>query len=311
VLERAQETSAGMLCILVCSAIIAGSAAAQELEPRAYSPSPVGTTFLIASFGRSHGGVTFDPSVPLTGVHANLYSSAVGMGQTFSALGRQALITIALPYAWGDISGQVGERSGGISRSGLADLKLRFSMNLHGSPARAPREFAISYRRTPILGISLSVDAPSGQYAKSKLVNLGTNRWAFKPELGLSYPARKFDIDFYAGAWFFTDNSHFFPGTFDRSQEVLTSTQAHISYTFRPGLWFAVDSTWYGGGAVRVNQGSPASRQSSTRLGATLSVPLVSHNSLKIAYSSGVTARTGSNFAAISISWQHVWFDHR
>jgi hypothetical protein len=39
------------------------TATAQELEPRAYSPSPVGTTFLLGGFGRSEGGILFDPSL--------------------------------------------------------------------------------------------------------------------------------------------------------------------------------------------------------------------------------------------------------
>ncbi|PYV73256.1 MAG: hypothetical protein DMG96_23770, partial [Acidobacteria bacterium] len=289
------ETTPKTLCIVVvCSVMMARSAAAQELEPRAYSPSPVGTTFLIASVGRSNGGVTFDPSIPLTGVHANLYSTALGLGQTFGLLGRQALITVALPYVWGNISGQIDEQRGSIIRSGLADIRIRFSMNLHGSPALTAREFTTSRRRTPILGTSLSVQAPSGQYANKKLINLGTNRWAFKPELGVSYPLRKFDLDFYGGAWFFTDNSQFFPGEFARSQDVLSSAQAHVSYTLRRGLWFAVDSTWYGGGAVRANNGPSTNRQSNTRLGATLSLPLFDHQTLKIAYSSGVTARIES-----------------
>jgi hypothetical protein len=284
---------------------------AQELEPRAYSRSPVGTTFVTTVFGNSSGGITFDPSLPITNAHANIYSSALGLGQTFPLFKRQALITLALPYAWGRISGQVGEQSGSITRSGLADFKIHFSVNLYGSPALWPREFASSSKRSLLVGTSLTVNVPAGQYAPTKLINLGTNRWGYKPELGFSYPARKFDLDFYAGAWFFTDNRSFFPGTRTKSQDVLPSAQAHISYTFRPNLWCALDSTWYGDGATHVDGGPPMGRQSSSRAGVTLSLPLVKRQSLKIAYSSGVTERVGANFREVSVSWQHVWFDRR
>jgi hypothetical protein len=287
------------------------AASAQELEPRAYSRSPVGTTFVALVFGNSSGGITLDPSLPITGARANLFSSALGLGQTFPLLKRQALITVALPYAWGKISGQVGEQSGSTTRSGLADFKIHFSVNLYGSPALWPREFAASRRRNILVGTSLTVNAPAGQYDPAKRINLGTNRWALKPELGVSYPIAKFDLDLYAGAWFFTDNPHYFPGTSTRSQDVLPSVQAHISYSFRPGLWCAFDSTWYGDGATHLNGGPPTGRQSSSRAGVTLSLPLVKQQSLKIAYSSGVTERFGTNFRTISVSWQHVWFDRR
>lgn len=291
--------------------VLVGSVLAQDLEPRAYSPSPVGTTFVGVGFGRSSGGVFSDPSLPITNIHADLYSTSLGIGQTFGIFDRQALITAALPYVWGNVSGQVQEARGSISRSGLADVRIRFSLNLRGSPALSPKQFATVRRRGLIVGTSLSVSAPSGQYDDTKLINLGTNRWAFKPEVGLSYPWRRFYFDVYAGASIFTDNARLFPGTGNRSQDVLTSVQAHVSYTIRRSLWCAIDSTWYGGGATRVDQGPPSPRQSNTRIGATLSLPLVDHQSLKLAYSSGVTQSIGTKFTTVSASWQYVWFDHR
>jgi Putative MetA-pathway of phenol degradation len=306
---RMGQTRHGRTFCLLFLLVHVIAVSAQELEPRAYSRSPVGTTFISAVFGNSSGGITFDPSLPITNAHANVYLSALAVGQTFPVLGRQALVTVGLPYAWGRISGQVGEQSGTVRRSGLADSTIRFSMNLHGSPALWPREFAASSRRSLILGTSLTVDAPSGQYASSKLINIGTNRWALKPEVGFSYPVSNFDLDFYVAAWFFTDNARFFPGSLTKSQDFLPSAQAHISYTFRRSLWCAVDSTWYGNGATHLNDGPPTGRQNSSRVGVTLSLPLVKQQSLKFAYSSGVTERFGSNFRTLSISWQHVWFD--
>jgi hypothetical protein len=285
------------------------SASAQELEPRAYSPSPVGTGFLVFGFGESSGGVTFDPTVPVTNVHATLYAPVVGLGQTFGLFGRQSLITAALPYVWGTVSGQVAEQQASITRSGIANTKLRLSVNLHGVPAMNPRQFASTPHRNIIVAVSLTVDAPSGQYDKTKLINLGTNRWAFKPELGFSYPVRKFYFDLYAGASLFTENANFYPGNSTRTQEALSAIQAHVSYAIRPRLWAAFDATWYGGGAVRVNGGPPSERQSNSRLGATFSLPLAKQQSLKVSYSSGVSARVGSNFRTFSVAWQYVWFE--
>jgi hypothetical protein len=288
-----------------------GSAVAQELEPRAYSASPVGVNFVVVGLTRSTGSVTFDPTIPITDVEAHLNIPTLGLGHTFGFWSRQALVTAGLPYVWGDVEGKVSEQQARITRSGLADLRLRFSVNLHGNPARTPQQFAKARRRGLIVGTSLMVQAPTGQYDPAKLINLGTNRWAFKPEIGISYPWKKFDLDLYGGAWFFTENSSFFPGGSLRTQDPITTFQGHVSYTIRRQMWFAVDGTWYQGGAGYVNGGPPSTSQSNTRFGATLSLPLSKRQSLKVAYSAGATARTGSNFDTLGVAWQFVWFGLR
>ena len=285
--------------------------AAQDLEPRAYSPSPVGTSFMGFSYGRSTGDISFDPTIPITNAHATLDSSAVGVGQTIGLLGRQAMITVGLPYVWGTVSGDVGDLSGSVYRSGMADLKTRLSVNLLGVPAMTPREFAQRKHRNFIVATSLSMVWPTGQYGDTKLINLGANRWAFKPEIGLSYPVKRLDLDVYlAGTWF-TTNQSFYPGQSVRSQDVLTALQGHVSYTLKPRLWVAVDSTWYGGGATVVNGGQPTGRQGNSRLGATASMPLWKGQSLKVTYSSGVSGTIGQSFDQLGVGWQYVWIDRK
>ena len=299
------------LLVLGALVLLSSRVEGQDLEPRAYSPSPTGTNFMIAGFGTSSGSVLFDPTLPITDVHANLYSPLVGVGRTMGIAGRQALVTAALPYVWGDIEGKVSEQQTAITRSGLADLRVKLAFNLRGSPALTPQEFAKSRHRGIIVGTSLSVVVPIGQYDPAKLINLGTNRWAFKPELGISYPRKRWNFDLYAAVWLFTKNPIFYPGTSMRRQDPLSSLQAHVSYTIRPRLWLAVDSTWYGGGAGHVNDGPATGRLSSSRIGVTLSLPLRKKQSLKVAYSTGATARSGADFSTLSVAWQFMWFDRQ
>jgi len=279
---------------------------AQDLEPRVYSASPVGTSFLQFGFGRNSGDVTFDPTIPITNVHASFYSPTVGASHTFGLFGRQSLLSAAIPYIWGNVTGDVGTQAGKVYRSGLGDMRLRYSINLHGSPALSPKEFA-RRRQSFIIATSITVQAPSGQYDSTKLINIGANRWAFKPEVGFSYPLRKLYLDLYAGAWFFSDNGSYYPGTVNRSEEPLTALQGHVSYTIRRGLWAAFDATWYGGGAVSVSGGPATDRESNSRMGATVSLPLPAGQSIKVAFSSGVSGTIGADFKTLSISWQKVW----
>jgi hypothetical protein len=171
----------------------------------------------------------------------------------------------------------------------------------------SPEEFARAHRDRLLLAASLSVAAPTGQYDETKLINLGTNRWAFKPELGVSVPWKRFDFDAYAGAIFFTRNPHFYPGTSSRQQDPVATVQAHVSYTLRPGLWFAVDGTWYGGGDAHVDGGPGQGHLDNTRVGGTLSIPIGRGQSVELAYSRGASVRFGQDFETVGAAWQMRW----
>jgi hypothetical protein len=291
----------------VVAAPAAVPAAAQDMEPKAYSASPVGAVFLVAGTSRSTGSVVFDPTLPVTDVEAGVNGVFVGVGSTFSLGGKLALASAALPYAWGELSGMVGEEARTITRNGLADSRFRLSVNLRGNPAMPVREFVKTPRRT-IIGASVTAVAPSGQYDRTRLINLGTNRWAVKPEVGVAVPRGPWDIDAYFGVWLFTSNDDFYPGGLTRTQDPMVALQGHVSYTFKPRLWLAVDGTWYSGGAAQVEGGAPVGEVSNSRLGATLSIPAGRQQSFKIAYSAGVAVRTGTDFRTIAVGWQWLWF---
>lgn len=139
------------------------------------------------------------------------------------------------------MEGNVGEEFRRITRSGLGDMRARLAVNLVGGPALNLREFATRKPRTT-LGASLVVAAPTGQYAPSKLINIGANRWAFKPELGLSHPHGRWFFELYGGAWFFTENDNFYGGQ-KRKQDPILSFQAHVAYSFKRRLWLSADAT--------------------------------------------------------------------
>ena len=210
----------------------------------------------------------------------------------------------------GILDGKVSDHSEQIRRSGLGDLRVKMSLNLLGTKAMNREEFAKAPKKT-ILGVSLAVQAPTGQYDPTKLINLGTNRWAFKPEVGVSVPVSHWYLDVYAGAWFFTNNDQFYTGNNTRKQNPLTVLQTHASYVFKSRAWLAIDATWYGGGASTVNSTPPSERQSNSRYGATFAAPLVKGHSLKFSASTGATTRTGTDFNTILVAWQYTWFDRR
>ncbi len=296
----------GAFRVLLAAACVLATgdlARAQDLEPKAYSASPVGAAFLVAGFARSTGGVLTDPTLPLTDVNAKVNAVPLAVGYSFGLFGKLALVTAAIPFGWANVSGRVLEEARTVTRSGLTDTRVKLSVNLLGNPAMRAREFVRAPKKT-ILGTSLTFTGPTGQYDGTKLINLGTNRWSFKPEIGVSVPTGRWDFDAYLGVWLFARNDNFFPGGIERSQSRVVALQGHASYTIKPRLWVAVDATWYQGGSTTAGGGAPSPDMNNSRLGATISLPVGQRQSFKVAYSSGISVRTGSNFRTFSVGWQ-------
>jgi len=299
--------SARLLAVAWLWTLGSATSSAQSLEPRAYSPNPVGTNFALVNYAYQTGDVVFDASIPITDVRAKINAATLGYVRTFGLFGRSASAALAVPYAWGSVEGQVQEEQRRITRSGFADLQTRLTVNLLGGPAMTPGEFAA---RTPetTLGFTLVTVAPTGQYFPDKLINLGANRWAFKTELGFSQPAGKWAFEAYAAGWFFTPNDDFFGGQV-RTQEPIWAFQGHVSYTFRPRLWLAASATYYTGGETSLDGRPRLDLLKNSRVSLTGSVPLGRRQSIKLFWSKGATRSIGANFTTYSVSYQILWFD--
>jgi len=297
--------SAALLALSVCW--VSATCFAQEIEPRAYSPSPVGVNFVATALGHSEGAVLTDPSLPVTDIEAKIDALGFGFGRTFGIAGRSANISFVVPYIEAEASGNIGENRATAIRNGMGDTRIRLAMNLMGGPAMTPQEFM---RREPetALGVSVSLLVPTGEYDPSKLINIGTNRWAAKTELGLQHPMGKWIFEVYAGAWWFADNENFFGGRL-REQDPLSSLQAHVTYMISPRTWLAFNSTYYTGGRTTVGGNVNHDRQANSRAGLTLSMPMGKKYSLKVNWSRGATTRIGSSFSNYGLGIQYTWLD--
>ncbi len=283
------------------------SAEAQELEPRAFSPSPVGTTFVLGGVGRSEGGVLFDPALDIDNVQADLWIATLGAGHTFRLRGRQARILGVFPTAWGSVAGDVHAQAQRQDLAGLVDPRFKLSVGLIGAPALTPAQFADAPRRTAV-GAGVTVVPPWGQYSSRQLVNLGYNRWAVKPEIGLSHPVGRWTLDGSAGVWLFSTNRSYYPARAIKRQDAVVAIQGHASYSLPRRSWLAVNATWFAGGETRVDGVPNPDLQRNTRIGATLSIPIVNLHSIKLSYSTGATTRRGSDFNTFNATWQLVIF---
>lgn len=289
----------------MCLAIVSLTSG-QEMEPRAYSPAPVGTQFALVGYAYQSGDVLLDSSLPLKDVSVKLNAGTFGYGRTFNLLGRQANAAVVFPYIWGTAKGTVFEDQVSVRRSGGGDVRVRFSTLFKGGKALQPKEF-VARKPETVVGASVSVVVPSGQYDPQRLVNPSSNRWAFKPEIGISKPINHWTFEVMAGAWFFADNNRFL-GTSKREQNPMASIQGAVSYTIRPRMWVSGNATFFTGGKTSINGVENDDRQRNARVGATFSYPLNRKQSLKIAWAKGVTTRIGGNLNTVAVVWQYVWF---
>jgi hypothetical protein len=284
---------------------------AQDLDPRAYVRLPLKTNALVTGYSYSHGNILTDPTLPIQDMEATVQFASMGYVQTFGLFGLTSQAMAVVPYCFADVSGKVTGQQKSISRSGIADSRLRLTVLVIGAPAANLEEVMKAPKKT-IVGVSMSIGVPTGEFFSDKLINIGTNRWVLKPEIGLSQPiGKRWLVDIYSGMLFFTKNYSFYPGNSVRSQEAMGAFQAHVSYNITPRFWLAYNATYYLGGKSSIDGLYKNDRQDNTRIGLTAVMPVGKSNSIKLAASTGAIVRMGQDFTSVSIGWQHSWFGKR
>ncbi len=282
---------------------------AQDLSPRAYVITPLHFNSVTLTWSFFDGGVNFNGTVPITGATGTYSVPILTYYHSFNFFGRSANIAGTLPYGVGTFSGKVLGNDRSIYRSGLLDLGFRLSVNLKGGPAMPVEKFA-KWKQKTLLGVSLKVIAPTGQYDGTKLVNWGINRWAFKPEFGYSERWGNWILDAYAGVWFYTTNPAFYfpPATAPQGEKPIGSLEGHISRNFKYGTWVSLDGNFWWGGVTTLNGiRNLDSKQTGSRLGGTAAFRISQHQSIKVSLSDGTYIRFGGNYTNLSVAWQYSW----
>ena len=314
-LNRTHQALAVVLIVILRTAL----AAAQDLAPRAYGITPLHTNAITLTWSFYQGGLNFNGTVPITGATGTYHVPVFSYYHSLNLFGHSANITASLPYAVGNFSGNVLGNGVSVYRSGLMDFSVRISVNLLGGSAMELPQFA-KWKQKRILGASLKIVAPTGQYDPTKLINWGINRWAFKPELGYSQRWGNWVLDAYGGVWFYTENPQSFhvPFPVPQTQKPVGSFEGHFSRDLgklmgrKTRAWLSLDGNfWWGGIASVFGIPNPKTEQTSSRIGGTVSVPYSKHQSIKVGYSAGSYSRFGGSYQNVQVAWQFSWVGKR
>ena len=282
-----------------------GIALGQELEPRFYTNVPVDLNFVVLGFGRSEGGVLVDPAIELENADIAIDGPFVAYARSLRLGSRSGKLDAGIANVCLDGSADTdGER---VSRHvcGWTDARVRLTINLAGAPPLRMQDFGV-YRQNLVVGASFALSVPVGDYDSDKLVNIGTNRWAAKLEVGASKAWRRWLLELSLASTRFEDNDDFFGGRL-RKQDPIHAVQVHLVRGFDSGAWLSLGSTWYRGGETETDGLDNGNLQSNARFGVTLSVPVNPRHSLKFNVSTGVETRTGSDFDTAGLAWQYLW----
>ena len=284
---------------------------AQDIEPRRWSHIPIGANFAGAAYAYTKGDIYLDPALKLENVQVDLQTIGVKYIRSFELLGKSARVDLYQPYQIGHWSGLLNGVSATADRRGFADGSVRFAINLYGAPPLKGKEFA-EYRATKadhetIVGMGLVVQLPTGEYYEDKFINLGNNRYSFRPQLGAVHNWDKWSMELTMAGVFFTDNNDFYKGG-RLEQDPVYNADTHLIYTFSPGLWVAGSFGFGGGGETAVNGVSSGNSQSNLGWGLAVGVPVNHSVGMKFGYVGtrtqvGTGMDTDTFVAAISVMW--------
>ena len=98
-----------------------------------------------------------------------------------------------------------------------------------------------------LIGVSLKVVAPTGQYNETKLINWDANGWAFRPEarilraLGQGRAGRLRRREVLSLNPNYFGHNNFVPGSQDQSQTPVGTFEGHLSYDWKLRTWVSLD----------------------------------------------------------------------
>ena len=290
---------------ILAPTLLAVPAAAQELEPRALVNAPVGMNFLVVSAGYLYGNVLLEPSLPIEDGKGKLGTLGIGYLRLIDFFGMAGRVGLVIPSATGSWEANFAGSDTSTTRTGFGDPILKFYVNFIGSPALTMSEFR-DYRQSTVVGASIAVTTPLGQYFPERLINLGTNRWSFSPRLGASRILGRWLLEGYASATFYTTNDDFYGGQ-TLEQDPFYDFQTHAIYAIRGADLWVAGSVGYGWGGRSTIEGVPKSRIENVRLSGVLRLPLARGHGLKLVYINGLKTALGSDFDTFQLAYQYAW----
>jgi len=305
----AVKTTKVFLCTLLLFAS-SWHAFAIELEPRLWSHLPINKNFGGVGYVHTEADIFIDPATQLEDVEMELDTVAAKYIRTFALFNKTARIDLTQAYHEGRWEGLLAGEFASTERSGLSDSIVRFAFNLYGAPPLKGKEFQ-SYRATKdsetTIGLGLVARLPTGQYYKEKLINLGKNRYALRPQLGMQHIQGKWSAEITGEVAFYTNNNEFFGDT-KLEQDPLYIAHGHLIYTHSPGFWLGASLGYDYGGENTIDGLKKDNHKQDIGWALSAAYPINRVSGLKLTYINTRTQEdTGFDSDSLAISASYLW----
>jgi hypothetical protein len=274
---------------------------------RDWQNTPTDLNMVFGYYNRLDTNTPIDTSLPITGLSLNADLYLFRYARSFGIDGRNSAIQLIQPYA--DISASFDNAqffSGTKHNGGMGDTQVVFAHNFFGGPALTAAEFANWTPETFLTG-AFWLTMPTGDYDKDRIINIGSNRWVFKPEIGFGTPIGPTWLEINTYVSLFGDNKDYH-GNSKLEQKPLYAIEGHYSYTINRALWVSLDATYNRGGESKIDGDWQDNKQENGLLGASLGFMLSPQFGGLVAYSDTVSERTGSpDVNTWTFRLQYVW----
>jgi len=261
-----------LLCALVLLFVVGENRSATAQLARSYLNAPQGHLLMYSYAGtRSNTGGVESLPIPKTETRLQtqslVYSRIIDVGGRTGGLGVVLPITDLLSY---DTQANVVT----ARESAIGDPSFTFEMNLFGAPALEREEFK-DWTPDDYCGLHFLLGVPWGEYDPNSVVNIGANRFTFRPLLNYSITADEGQswLDFYGSVFFFSDNDEY-RGASVLSQRPLANLELHYSSIVYDRLWAGVGLMGAFGGEVWVDDVVVTPEQQTGRLALSAGTPM-------------------------------------
>lgn len=276
---------------------------AQDTEPRRWTQIPTGVNFFGMGYSYTSGDIFFDPLLKIEDATFDLHGVIVTYIRTLSFMGKSARVDFTLPYKAGRWEGLLDGQDVSLRRRGPGDARARFSVLLYGGPAETLQEFSQSKKSNTVIGAAIAVTAPTGDYNSARLINLGDNRWVIRPQMGVTHSRGKWMGEVTGSIFVYADNNHFFQDS-KLETDPLFAAQAHLIYTFRPGLWTSISTAYGWGGEATVNGDAKNNPSGNWLTALSFGFPINNSQGIKIAWIRGRTQKpTGADIDSFVLGY--------
>ena len=279
---------------------------AQFTDAHSYDNTPVGTNQVELAYTYVHANASLDTSIVVAGAKLNVNQGIINYTRYFGFFHHLMWVEAGVPVA--GLSGSISGTNIQGSTTGAGDSAYAFAMLLKGGLALTTEQFN-HYHPTTTLGLSLTMTAPTGSYQPNRILNLGSDRWSFKPELAWSHPFgrdQKWEFDAYANVLLYTDNTAY-RGKEILRQDPLPGIEGHLSYSLTGNIWASFDTRYSFRGTTTVGEVPQDNAQQNLVLGTEMNISLNPRNTLIFEFAKAVVHNNGPAVVGFSVRYDYTW----